>query len=123
MGQEQFSLPLEPQMDESEIADLSDALQRNHELAGVTSEVSKMGSETLEITLSGSGVTSTFTVDIYTLAIILNKEKSRDLFDSPVNSFDRDARPLRDADEIHDERKAIIKQTIRDILDPQLIED
>jgi len=75
------------------------------------------------ISTTAHGVTSVFTLDLYTLTLKLDTQKSYDLFDGSSDAHtDISSRPIKSAEVIHEERKEIIREILRELDDPSLIE-
>lgn len=119
---EQFELPMEPKVTHEELSKYLPE-QIKHLASGVECAIDASDKDMPVVTLSGSGVTSTFSIDLYKLSAKLNEDKSYDLLAGASDHTETDGRPLQNADDIHEERKSQLLSALQEIADPSLIED
>lgn len=116
--EEQFNLPLEPQLTQEDLNALPELLSDKD----LDVKIGEREGDSIELSATANGVTSVFTLNLFNLTLKLNEEKSYDLFEDPGEYTDVSSRPLKSAEDIHEDRKIIIQESLKELDDPTLIE-
>jgi len=117
--EEQFNLPLEPRLTQEKLNTLPELLSGKDFDVKIEEPVAD---DSIELSATANGVTSVFTLNLFNLTLKLNEEKSYDLFEDSGDYTDVSSRPLKSAEDIHEDRRMIIQESLKELDNPTLIE-